>query len=157
MDASALLDPGIAERLDQIFGQATDSMQALEKRAHDLLPGYNVIVWEGDAANFRSRFVSHSAVDVLGHPAESWISDPEFWPQKVVHQEDLEETLTNCALAIAHRSSCDLVFRALTADGRVVWMRDSIRVVVGPRRIATKLRGIMIEIPNEMATRRNEA
>ena len=147
-------NPSLSERFDLIFGQATDPMPLIERRAQELLPEHKVIVWEADAATFRSSFISRSAEDLLGHPVEEWTGDPNFWPDRVVHVEDKDTALSHCAVAIARRAACDFTMRALTADGRIVQLRDVIRVVVGPHNIATKLRGLMIEMPDQGGTKR---
>lgn len=147
-------DPSLSERFDLIFGQASDPMPLIEQRAQELLPEHKVIVWEADAATFQSRFVSRSVEDILGHPVEEWTQNPNFWPNKVVHADDQDTALSHFALAIARRAACDFTMRALTADGRVVQLRDVVRVVVGPHNIATKLRGLMIAMPDQDGTQR---
>ncbi len=142
----------LSDRIDLIFGQASDPMPLIEQRAQELLPEHKVIVWEADAATFQSRFISRSAEELLGHPVERWTNDPNFWPNKVVHTDDVDTALSECAVAIARRAACDFTLRALTADGRIVRLRDIIRVVVGPHNIATKLRGIMIAMPDPDGT-----
>ena len=66
-----------------------------------------------------------------------------------MHRDDRDSAIAYCALATA--KCCDHVFeyRASTPDGRVVWLRDFVRVTVGQRRVPVLLRGAMFDITQE--------
>lgn len=122
-------------------------MPELDRRAHELLPGKPLIVWEGDAATFRFSYVSGGdAEELLGHPADRWTEEPGFWAQTVVHPEDRDEAIAFCALATGKCEDHDFVYRARTADGRTVWLHDVVTVVRGARGVAERLRGVMLDV-----------
>jgi PAS domain S-box-containing protein len=121
-------------------------MPDLEARAARFLPNQRAIVWEGDAATFQFTFVSRSAEDVLGYPASRWTTEPTFWADIVVHPRDRNDAIAYCALATGQGRDHDFVYRAVAADGRVVWLHDVVRVVMGPKGVAQRLRGIMLDV-----------
>jgi PAS domain S-box-containing protein len=146
MDASSIHTPDYALQLDLIFGSDDDPMPTLAERAKRLLPGHNAIVWEGDAATFQFLYVSDSAEEVLGYPARRWVEEPTFWADTVLHPEDRDDAIAFCALCTGKKADHDFEYRAVAADGRVVWLHDIVRVVKGEKGIATRLRGVMIEV-----------
>lgn len=138
---------GIAK---QAFGDSRESIEAVARRARDMFDR-PVIVWEGDAQTFEFSFVSTSAEEILGHPAKRWTTEATFWADTVVHPEDRDDAVAYCALATGKCVDHAFVYRAKTADGSVRWLADYVQVVRGPRNVAERLRGIMIDVTDELA------
>ncbi len=137
------LDDPLVERL---FGAPRDPMTELDDRARALFPDSHPIVWAGDPATFRFSFVSASAEIVLGYPAARWCDEPTFWSDVVVHPDDRDDAVAYCALATGKRRDHRFEYRARAADGRIVWLHDLVRVVLGPRGIPAELRGVMFDV-----------
>ena len=116
-----------------------------EARYRDLVQDLNAIVWEADPVTFAFTFVSRRAETILGHPVERWLNEPDFWAN-LIHPEDREQTIASCRAATAQSSSHVLVYRAVAADGRVVWLHDIVRVVCDEKGRAQWLRGVMVDI-----------
>ncbi|MDQ7810842.1 SpoIIE family protein phosphatase [Amycolatopsis sp. A133] len=92
----------------------------------NLLDGLPVVVWEGAIASGALSFVSGAVRELLGYPPASWLSDPAL-ASSMVHPEDRE----HCARAREEgcaRGRYELTYRALAADGRVVWLQELARV-----------------------------
>lgn len=140
--------------LRRIFGSTSDPMTALVSRARQFLPNRKLIVWEGDAATFRFLFVGGDAEEVLGYRAERWTSEPTFWADIVVHPDDRDEAIAFCALATAKCADHDFVYRARAANGDIVYLHDVVTIVRGPRAVAERLRGIMLDVTAERAAER---
>lgn len=145
-----LKDPALAERLRKVFGAPGDSMDAVEKRASELLGDTKSIVWEGDPQTFQFSFVGNIAEELLGYPVKRWTVEPTFWADVVVHKEDRDDAIAFCALATGKCQDHDFVYRAVAHDGRVVWLHDVVKVIRGPRGVAERLRGIMMDITPEV-------
>ena len=142
LTASATLD----ERIDAVFGSHADPMWMLDARATEHLGGHDAIVWEADAATFAFSYVSESAVAVLGYPTERWTSEPMFWADVVVHAADRDESVSYC---VAETGACRdhaFEYRATAVDGRVVRLRDYVRVVQDESGAPARLRGVMIAV-----------
>lgn len=60
------LSDELASRVARVFGSPTDPMSLVEKRAHELLPQHNPVVWEGDAQTFQFSYIGKAAESVLG-------------------------------------------------------------------------------------------
>lgn len=139
----------LASVIDDCFGLISDPIQLVERRVQARLADRRAIVWEGDAQTFQFTFVSPSAEALLGHPAARWTTEPTFWADTVIAPDDRDEAIAYCALATTKRAHHAFDYRARTLDGGLIWLRDFVRVEVGPRGIARTLRGIMIDITEE--------
>lgn len=131
------------------FGDSRESIQTVADRAETAFDR-PVIVWEGDAQTFAFSFVSKAAEDILGHPVVRWTTEATFWADAVVHPEDRDDAVAYCALATGKCIDHAFVYRAQTADGRTRWLADYVQVVLGARRVAERLRGIMIDVTDEV-------
>ena len=114
-----------------------------------LVDDLDAIVWEGDAQTFQFSFVSKAAEKILGYPAERWY-EPDFWADVVIHPDDRDHAIAYCALATGQGRDHTFEYRARAADGRLVWLRDVVRVVLGDKGIPVSLRGVMIDITSEL-------
>lgn len=130
---------------DEVFGDNADTMETLDRRARQLLPP-DAILWECDANTFAFSFVSESARAVLGYPTHRWIGDATFWATRVVHENDAEEAVKYCATETAFGRDHAFEYRARTIDGRVVRLRDVVRVVPPMDGRPKRLRGVMFVI-----------
>ena len=119
---------------------STGSMDAAERRFRDLVHGVDAIVWEADAASLACTFVSQRAEELLGYPIERWLGAPEFWTE-MVDGRDRDRVLAHYAEALTATRPIEHEFRANTADGRQIWLRDRVHPAERGR-----LRGLMIDV-----------
>ena len=118
---------------------------AFEQRLRELLESEDAIVWEMDADTFQFTFASQRAEQMLGYLAEQWLRETNFWAEHI-HPEDRERTLAACRAAVAAGKDHQLEYRMLAADGRVVWLRNIVRVMKGAEGCARQLRGVMVDV-----------
>src|SRR5262245_22698858 len=131
---------------------------AAQQRFTGLVNAVEGIVWEADAETFAFSFVSEQAERTLGYPTERWLREPAFWKDHL-HPDDRDWAVRSCREATAEKRPHDLEYRMIAADGRVVWVRDLVTVVVEGSR-ATRLRGLMIDVTgrkHDEATLREQA
>ncbi|WP_035348071.1 PAS domain S-box protein [Edaphobacter aggregans] len=124
---------------------------ATQQRFADLVNSVEGIVWEADAETFAFSFVSERAEKILGYPAERWLREPTFWKNHL-HPEDRDWALRFCTETMTGKHSYDCEYRMTAVDGRVVWIRNLVTVVIENGR-ATRLRGVMVDVTNR---KRNE-
>ncbi|MCC7519405.1 MAG: PAS domain S-box protein [Verrucomicrobiae bacterium] len=91
-----------------------------------------MIFWENDAASGRCLAVNAHAEAVLGYPVNAWKESPTFWRDHL-HPDDRETTVAFREAAIAEGKPFRQEYRMLTAQGRVVWLRDCAQIVEGAR------------------------
>jgi PAS domain S-box-containing protein len=138
------LEARVVERTAELR-RTTAKAVAAQQRFRDLVNTLEGIVWEADAETFAFSFVSDQAERILGYPVDRW-SEPTFWRDHL-HPEDRDWAVAFCVKATSENRNHDLEYRMIGADGRVVWLRDLVTVVVEGDR-ATRLRGVMVDITN---------
>jgi PAS domain S-box-containing protein len=144
------LEQRVRERTSELQ-QTTEGIQravagavAAEQRFADLVNSLEGIVWEADAGTLAFGFVNERAERILGYPVEDWLGVPTFWADHI-HPEDRDRAVRLTQEAIAEQRNHELEYRMIAADGRVVWLRNLVTVVVEAGR-ATRLRGVMVDV-----------
>ncbi len=124
-----------------------ESIITNERRFRDLVNSIDGIVWEMEYPSFRFLFVSKQAEAILGYPLQDWYEVESFWEQKT-HVEDLAQAKAYCQLMSEKHEDHDFEYRMIAADGRVVWIRDLVTVVVENNR-PVRLLGVMIDVTQQ--------
>jgi two-component system, cell cycle sensor histidine kinase and response regulator CckA len=113
----------------------------------EFLRNLDAIVWEADAGTFQFTYVSPAAYRITGHPITSWCTT-DFWASHI-HPDDRERAVGFCMTATREGRDHEFEYRFLAADGRVLWLRDIVHVVVGDAKKPVGLRGLMIDITRQ--------
>jgi len=129
---------------------AMHALQESRQKYEGLINTLKGIVWEADAETLEFSFVSPQAEQILGYPVGKWLSQPRFW-RNHVHPEDLQRALEASNEARKLKRGYELEYRMIAANGRSVWLRDTVGVVQHNDEV-TNLRGVMVDI-----TKRKEA
>jgi PAS domain S-box-containing protein len=66
-----------------------------QQKTDTLINTVDGIVWEADARSFQFTFISKKVEEVLGYPAEQWISDNQFWADHI-HPDDKSWAIDYC-------------------------------------------------------------
>jgi PAS domain S-box-containing protein len=132
------------ERLLARVQAAHGEAEAAQHRFRGLVNSIEGIVWEADATRFTFAFVSQQAERVLGYPVQRWLSEPKLWKDHL-HPDDCEWAVNACVRATAEQRDHEVEYRMIAADGRIVWLRDLVTVVVEGDRV-TRLRGVMVDV-----------
>ena len=135
------------DELEEKVGERTADLRRSNEQFRNLVDTVGGIVWEADAETFRFSFVGEQAERILGYPTERWLNEPTFWKDHL-HPADRDWAVDFCSKATAEKKDHDFEYRMIAADGRTVWLRDLVTVVVEGD-CATKLRGVMIDITNQ--------
>ena len=137
--------------------RAEQALRESSEKYEVLVSSIDGIVWEADPATFTFNFVSEQAERLLGYPSRQWL-EPNFWRDHT-HPEDVAWAGEYCARATAEKRNHEFEYRMIAADGRTVWLRDLVTVVVEDG-VAVKLRGIMVDVTDrrraELALRKSE-
>jgi PAS domain S-box-containing protein len=124
-------------------------MQSREKY-FSLINTVDGIVWEADAQTFRFNFVSREAEKLLGYPVDDWINNPGFWKDHI-HEDDRNWAVEYCMQCTRDKKPHEFEYRMVAADGRTVWLRDIVTVLVENDK-PVLLRGIMVDITEKKKT-----
>ncbi len=132
--------------------RAEEALRESERRFRSLVNSVEGIVWETvvTEGGFRFTFVSEQAERLLGYPTAQWINEPGFW-QDHIHPEDRAWAVDFCRAATQEERDHQFEYRFVAADGRIVWLRDLVSVIVEEGK-PVKLVGVMVD-----ATERRKA
>ena len=125
-----------------------------EQKYHDLMNTLDGIVWEAEVDRPGYTFVSDQAYRILGYSPEQWIQTPRFW-QKLIVPEDREKLEEAGFLGAQNKTDRQIEYRVQTADGRILWMKDYIKVIHQGEDQPKKLRGIMVDISDRKKVEAN--
>ncbi|MFT5416823.1 MAG: PAS domain S-box-containing protein [Gammaproteobacteria bacterium] len=142
-------DESVASRLLVTLADDPNATRdSLEARYRDLVERLDAFVWEVDPTTLCCTYVSQRAEDILGYSRDWWLDDPEVWANHI-HPDDREEVLAHTAecLAISRDYSCD--YRAVTADGRTVWLRGVVHLVRDVTGNVALMRGFTSDITEQ--------
>ncbi len=135
----------VVTRMEEEQERLRAAVGASERRFESLVQDLDAIVWEADAATWQFSFVSQRAEAILGYPVERWLKEPTFWADHI-HPDDRERAVAFCQAATSEGRDHQFEYRALTADGRAVWLRDIVHMVRDPQGPVRRLRGVMLDI-----------
>jgi PAS domain S-box-containing protein len=138
------IQKGLREDLTE-SEQLRAAAEAAEERFRNLVQDVDAIVWEMDPRTFQFTFVSQQAEQILGYPVERWLTELHFWANHIV-PEDRDRVLSISRKATAEGKDFDIEYRTVAADGRVVWLRDLMRVIRDAYGRIAQLRGVMVDI-----------
>ncbi|MGE5754048.1 MAG: PAS domain-containing protein [Deltaproteobacteria bacterium] len=138
------LKGGLAEAALEQEEAMREKAETSVRRLQDLMHHLDAIVYEADAATGRFSFVSERARSLLGYPENRWLSEPGFWGG-IIHPEDRVRAVEQRMAAIAKGRDHKLQYRAVAADGRIVQVRDAVRVELDGEGRPRRIQGIMVE------------
>lgn len=144
-EAKSLQEKKLAE--DERRQMAEYKIRQSQDRYYALMNSVDGIVWEADAQSFAFSFVSEQAERMLGYPAERWINEPDFWEQHI-YEEDRSRAVNYCLTATAEGKSHQFEYRMIAADGRILWLRDIVAVIMEDSK-PIRLSGIMVDITEQ--------
>jgi PAS domain S-box-containing protein len=125
--------------------QSQDAALSLsQKKMEALIHSIDGIVWECEPETLRFTFVSRQVERLLGYAPEDWLSNPQFWQEKL-HPEDAAKVIQACHEMVARRRPFSREYRLRAADGRTVWIRQS-GVVLIESGLPVAVRGIFLDI-----------
>jgi PAS domain S-box-containing protein len=117
------LQASLARRMEEV-AQA-------ETRYRELVEGVGVAVWQADAASWHVSFLNRHGQEVLGHPLERCLGERDLWRQHVV-PEDWPAVQAFRTLLLREGQAPAVEYRFRRADGRVVWLRDTVTWLRSP-------------------------
>ena len=123
-------------------------LRSSEYHYRGMIESLSAIAWEANTHDYSYNYVSPHAQDLLGYPLHQW-RRPGFW-QSIVHPDDIADAQAYCDQEVAKGNDHSVDYRVLTADGRVVWIRDIVSMIgYGSEPV---MRGLMIDISEAKQT-----
>ncbi len=109
-----------------------------------LLESTRAIPWKIDWSTMQFAYIGPQIEQLLGWERSSWVSVND-WAERM-HPDDREWTVNYCVSQSQSGVDHEADYRALTKDGRYVWIRDVVHVVRKPDGEVDCLVGFMFDI-----------
>jgi diguanylate cyclase (GGDEF)-like protein/PAS domain S-box-containing protein len=115
-----------------------------------LLESTKAIPWKIDWASMQFAYIGPQIEALLGYPPSSW-KTVEDWAARM-HPDDREAVVNFCVAQSLAGTDHEADYRALTADGGYVWLRDVVHVVRNDQGEVDSLIGFMFDISERKRT-----
>ncbi len=115
-----------------------------------LLESTKAIPWKIDWATMTFAYIGPQIETLLGWPQGSWLSAND-WAERM-HPEDREWVVNFCVAQSQSGIDHEADYRALTRDGRYVWIRDVVHVLRNAAGEVEALVGFMFDISERKQT-----
>lgn len=115
-----------------------------------LLESTKAIPWKIDWSTMRFAYIGPQIEALLGWTPESWVTVQD-WADRI-HEEDRDYVVNYCVTQSKNGVDHEADYRALTKDGRYVWMRDVVHVVRNENGEVDALIGFMFDISERKKT-----
>ncbi len=137
--------------------KAAEAEERLQRVAEDApYVTYALTVEQADPTGVSVEFLSRQIESVIGYPATEWNHDPLRWIE-FVHPDDRDRAMAH--MTTCWRSGAPWVFeyRMITAEGKVVWLRDRGRCVDRDEEgRPARLVGVLLDVTDEIEERERE-
>ncbi|OQY95299.1 MAG: hypothetical protein B6D41_06245 [Chloroflexi bacterium UTCFX4] len=135
------------------FNAMIDAREAYDKALRDTKEKYRQLAEQSPIVIYRATnelrksalYVSPTIQDLLGYSQQEWLSNGGLW-QECLHLDDRARVLD----ALKHLSASDgvleLEYRMYARDGRLVWVRDTVRAMSRHKGKTPLLQGALIDL-----------
>ncbi|PKQ36953.1 MAG: hypothetical protein CVT59_10270 [Actinobacteria bacterium HGW-Actinobacteria-1] len=139
--------------LSKLGSALNDMTSAVKRREQDLatsarqyrflVESLRAVPWEYDMDSDRFLYVGPQLERLLGYAPSAWTT-LDSWAQSL-HPDDREAAVTACMTATSRGRDHNLEYRAVRADGEIVWIEDVVSVHADESG-SVRLVGVMIDI-----------
>jgi diguanylate cyclase (GGDEF)-like protein/PAS domain S-box-containing protein len=132
--------------------------QGLEERLREAEVRYRTLVEHIPAVTYTDRiddvssaiYMSPQVEGMLGYTPEEWLEDPGLWP-RILHPHDKERILAEARRTDETGDPFSVEYRAISKDGRVVWVRDEAVLVKDGRDTPLFWQGVIHDVTERKA------
>jgi len=127
------------------FPNGNHSLKEVEALYGNLLETLPAIVYLAEAKPpFATTFVS-AGVNILGYTVDEWLSSSDFWAT-IIHASDREWVLEKNEAAMKEQGSINLEYRVYGKGGKVFWLHEVGKYVLGKDGKTICRQGVFIDI-----------
>lgn len=124
--------------------QAEQALREAQQKREDLIRSLDAVVWEAEPEQLSITYISPQVQRLFGYAPDRWLKKEVTW-RDVIHPDDVETVVRQCRDHIRLGRNHSLEYRVRTADGRLLWVRDIVTVVVADGR-PVAVRGVVVDI-----------
>lgn len=96
--------------------------------------------------DFSKIYVSEGIKEISGYPKEDFIDNKVRKLSSLIHPEDLETAVTKNEKGIASKQSYELVYRIITAENNIKWIREQSKAIYDSKGNLTAIEGYLSDL-----------
>ncbi len=120
---------GVSDETERI--KEKKKSEELEKRYNDLAENITEFFWQSKKINekFTPPVYSDNSEKIIGYSADELNRNPKLW-LKLIHPNDKKDLIRELRLFYSNKalSEKELVFRVITKNRKIIWLREIIKV-----------------------------
>lgn len=125
-----------------------NSLRTLNERSDFLFSSAPAIIYTCESvAPYRATFISANVINILGYTSKEFLDDPNFWVNHI-HPEDRDQVLDSFS-DVFSQGKYTHEYRFQHQNGRWLWMRDELNIIVNPADETHELIGYFIDITEQ--------
>lgn len=128
----------------------TAIQKAGRERFETLVNSIDGIVYEFNLQTGHFEYVSNQAESILGFPASTWLNKRDFWESRL-SPEERDKVVDARKRFLKSRTSFEVEYRLVHADGRDVWIRERSQAL-SSLEVPTMVRGVLFDVTGEKQT-----
>ncbi len=137
---------GTVRSRKKVGGKPENSEQTLELRYRTLVESVPAVIYTDSAdVKFQTLYINPQLKTMTGYEPEEWIADKELW-ERIIHPDDCKRVLEEYSRTCITLEPSILEYRLVRRDGKVIWVKDDMRMVRDKRGKPLYWQGVMIEI-----------
>lgn len=133
-----------------MIDSTTDTMATDSAIYKTLLESTKAIPWRIDWKTMQFTYIGPQIEALLGWSQHSWVSAQD-WAERI-HSDERDKTVNFCISQSEAGVDHEADYRALTADGNYIWIRDVVHVVRDDEGAVEALIGFMFDISERKKT-----
>ncbi len=120
--------------------------QRAEEQYRQLVEHLPAVLYRVDLHPYpRTTYISAQLNAMLGFTPGEWVGDPDLWVRQV-HPEDADRVLAEVKAKNDTGGSFDLEYRALTREGRLLWLRNQAVYLPGADGRPAVVLGVILDV-----------
>jgi len=122
------------------------ALRAAEQRFRVLVEQLPAAVYTDNDDEYSSPlYISPQINEITGYSASEWLADSKFWLSRL-HPDDVNLVLNEIKATQESHADFQLDYRLLHREGRVVWVRDYAKIIMGEKGQPKYWQGILFDI-----------
>lgn len=123
--------------------QADQALALSRHRYENLITSLDAVFYES-SLDYRAHYKSPQIERLLGYPLEQFMDHPDFW-LTLIHPDDLSGVMEKTSALVVAQQNYRIEYRMITADGRTVWVQDTVRFGKDPSG-EVRLFGLIVDV-----------
>ncbi|HEX9921964.1 MAG TPA: GAF domain-containing protein [Anaerolineae bacterium] len=128
--------------------QAEEALRQSEERFRQVITYTSAHVYVTEFSldgNQINHYLSPNVEAMTGYPPEVFLRDWSFWPSTLIHPDDRKAAAAQVE-EFKQGQHTEVEYRMIRADGKIIWVRDSVRIEKNTSNDSLMVYGVVIDI-----------